>query len=405
MTIMTNPDEVLHRLADWQRDVRAQFPIIANNPGLAYLDSAATTQKPAAVLEAVTEYLTTGNANAGRGSYPWGTATSRRIEAARERIRQALGDNGTESSVEFVGGTSDGLRAVARDWLANLLADGDEIIVPFGDHEANLLPWLDLRDTLALRGIRVRVRSMPVDPASGDYDHRALSSLVTERTRFVAVTHVHHVFGVDLNVHRVRSAIGPDVPICLDAAQSVGHRPVSVTDLDVDFVVFSGHKMLALPGVGAVWARNRHGPRFMLKGWAGTPNTTGIISLAAALDWLDAAGLAEIGAWNTALAARLTDGLSRLPGVRVLGCQDSLSAGSPVQRREGIVTFRHARVRSDDLGFVLADEGIMVRADSHCQAGRASDDHAVRVSAHVYNTPGEIDWVLEVVRRCEEMAS
>ncbi|MCP9625199.1 aminotransferase class V-fold PLP-dependent enzyme [Nocardia otitidiscaviarum] len=405
MTTMTNPAEVLHRLAHWQRGLRAQFPIIANNPGLAYLDSAATTQKPTAVLDAVTAYLTTGNANAGRGSYPWGTATGRRIDAARERIRQVLGDNGSESTVEFVGGTSDGLRAVARDWLAESLTDGDEIIAPFGDHEANLRPWLDLRDSLARSGIRVTVRPMPVDPASGDYDHRALPSLVTDRTRFVAVTHVHHVFGVDLNVHRVRAAVGPDVPICLDAAQSVGHRPVSVADLDVDFVVFSGHKALALPGVGAVWARNRRGPRFALRGWAGTPNTTGIVSLAAAFDWLDAAGLADIGAWNTALAARLTDGLSRLPGVRVLGCQDSLGADSPVQRREGIVTFRHARVRSDDLGFVLADEGIMVRADAHCQAGRDSDDHAVRVSAHVYNTPEEIDRVLEVVRRCEEMAS
>ncbi|NNH73141.1 aminotransferase class V-fold PLP-dependent enzyme [Nocardia uniformis] len=405
MTTMTNPGEVLERLAHWQRGLRAQFPIIANNPGLAYLDSAATTQKPAAVLDAVTEYLTTGNANAGRGSYPWGTATAARIEAARDRVRKALGDSGGDSSVEFVGGTSDGLRAVARDWLAGLLADGDEIIVPFGDHESNLRPWLEVRDDLAREGIRVTVRPMPVDADSGDYDHRALPSIVTDRTRFVAVTHVHHVFGVDMNVHRVRAAVGPDVPICLDAAQSVGHRPVSVADLDVDFVVFSGHKMLALPGVGAVWARNRRGPRFALRGWAGTPNTAGIVSLAAAFDWLDTAGLAEVRTWTTALSARLTNGLARFDGVRVLGCQNSLTADSPVQRREGIVTFRHARVRSDDLGFVLADEGIMVRADSHCQAGRGSDDHAVRVSAHVYNTPEEIDRVLEVVRRCEGMAS
>lgn len=397
-------DTVIDRLAGWQRDLRAQFPIITANPGLAYLDSAATTQKPAAVLDAVTEYLTTANANAGRGSYPWGNATTARIEAARERVRRALGDLGADSSVEFVGGTSEGLRAVAG-WLAGVLADGDEIIVPFGDHEANLRPWLDLRESLTRSGIRVIVRGLPVDPASGDYDHRALPALVTPRTRFVAVTHVHHVFGADMNVHRVRAAVGPDVPICLDAAQSVGHRPVSVADLDVDFAVFSGHKMLALPGIGAVWAANRRGPRFALPGWAGTPNTAGIVSLAAAFDWLDAAGLPEILDWTTALTARLTDGLARLDGVRVLGCQDSLTAGSTVQRREGIVTFRHARVRSDDLGFVLADEGVMVRADSHCQAGRDAADHAVRVSVHVYNTPEEIDRVLAVVRRCEAMAS
>lgn len=401
----TTSDDVIDRLTDWHRRLRVQFPIIEADPGAAYLDSAATTQKPAAVLDAVTEFLTTTNANVGRGSYPWATATNARIDAAREQLRKVLGDTATDSSVEFVSGTSHGLRAVAQDWLADQLTDGDEIIVPFGDHESNLRPWLDLREQLAHRGIRLKVLAMPVDPASGDYDHRALPALVTERTRFVAVTHVHHVFGVDMNVHRVREAVGPDVPICLDAAQSVGHRPVSVAELDVDFVVFSGHKMLALPGVGAVWARNRRGPRFALSGWEGTPNTAGIVSMAAAFDWLEAAGLAEIEAWTRALSARFTDGLARMPGVRVLGCQDSLTANSTVQQRESIVTFRHSAVRSDDLGFVLADEGIMVRADGHCQAGRGSGDHAVRVSVHVYNTPEEIDRVLAVVSRCEGMRS
>ncbi|MEV0296471.1 aminotransferase class V-fold PLP-dependent enzyme [Nocardia sp. NPDC050710] len=404
---MSTPTEtdVLGRLASWQRALRDQFPILARHPEMAYLDSAATAQKPAAVLKAVTEFLTTINANVGRGSYPWATATTSRVEAARERIKAGLGDTGSDSTVEFVSGTSHGLRVVAQDWLAPQLGDGDEIIVPFGDHQANLRPWQDLRDTLAQRGIRIQVVPMPVDIASGDYDHRALPSVVTARTRFVAVTHVHHVFGANMNVHRVREVVGPDVPICLDAAQSVGHGPLSVAELDVDFVVFSGHKMMAAPGVGAVWARNRRGPRFAMRGWSGTPNTAGIVSLAAAWDWLDRAGLADIRAWNTALCARLTDGLSRCHDVRVLGCQDSLALDSQVQRRESIVTFRHEHVRADDLGFVLADEGIMVRADSHCQAGRASEDLAVRVSVHVYNTPEEIDRLLEVVRRCEGMRS
>jgi len=392
---------VLDRLAGWQRRLRSEFPIIAAHPGLAYLDSAATTQKPVAVLEAVTEFLTTANANVGRGSYPWATATTARIEGARDRVKVALGDADTNSSVEFVSGTSHGLRVVALDWLEHWLGDGDEIIVPFGDHQSNLQAWLDMRDSLARRGVRVEVLPIPVDAASGDYDHRALPSMVNSRTKFVAATHVHHVYGADLNVHRIREVVGPDVPICLDAAQSVGHGPVSVSDLDVDFLVFSGHKMLALPGVGAVWARNRRGPRMVLRGWAGTPNTAGIVSMVAAFDWLEDAGLADIQAWTRALCARLTDGLNRLEGVRMLGCQNSLAADSPVQRREGIVTFTHKVVRSDDLGFVLADEGIMVRADSHCHAGRDADDRAVRVSVHVYNTPEEIDRLLGVVARCE----
>lgn len=401
---MTDPD-VLDRLAGWQRGLRAEFPIFDRDPGSAYLDSAATTQKPAAVLDAVNAFLTTTNANVGRGSYPWASATTAVVEAARERVRHFLGDLGTDSSVEFVSGASHGLRTVAQDWLAETLADGDEIIVPFGDHRANLAPWLELRDDLARRGIRVSVLRMPVDPSSGDYDHRALPSVVTPRTRFVAVTHVHHVFGADMNVHRVREAVGPNVSICLDAAQSIGHGPVSVADTDVDFVVFSGHKTLALPGIGAVWSRNLRGPRFVPRGWAGTPNTAGIVSLVAAFDWLERTGLDDIRAWNNALCLRLTDGLSRMDGIRVLGCQDSLTMDSTVQHRESIVTFRHNRVRADDLGFVLADEAIMVRADSHCQAGRDAADFAVRASVHIYNTPEEIDRLLAVVRRCEGMTS
>jgi cysteine desulfurase / selenocysteine lyase len=388
-------DAVLTRLESWQAGLHAQFPIFERHPGLAYLDSAATTQKPQAVLEAVQDYLTTANANAGRGSYTWANVTTELVEHGRSRIKEFLADpHPSASTVEFTSGTSEGLRAVA-EWLTGWLRDGDEIIVPFGDHNANHVPWLEAEDRLAERGTKITVHPLPVDPASGDYDHRALPERVNERTRFVAATHVHHVYGADLNVHRIREVVGPDVPICLDAAQSVGHLPTSVAELDVDFVAFSGHKTMALPGIGAVWARNRRGPAFALGGWAGSPNTVGVLSLTTALDWLTRAGLADIRSWNSALAVRLAVGLHRLPDIEILGCQQSLAADSTVQRREGTVAFRHTRIPSGDLGFALAGEGFMVRADSHCQAGRDPlDDGSVRVSAHVYNTPHEIDRLL-----------
>lgn len=390
--------DITAELGDWQANLRKQFPIVTDNPELCYLDSAATAQKPNAVLEATTNYLTRSNANAGRGSYPWANETTARVERVRGRVKEFLGDPDPDATVvQFVSGTSDGLRRVALDWLAPWLRDGDEIIVPFGDHSANLLPWTEARDVLSRQGKDIVVHALPVDSASGDYDHRALPELVNERTRFVAVTHVHHVFGGDMNVHRIREVVGPDVPICLDAAQSVGHRPVSVAELDVDFVVFSGHKMMALPGIGAVWARNRRGPEFTPGGWSGTPNTSGIVSLEAAMDWLDAAGLAKIGQWTSELCIRLTDGLSRLPKYRVQGCQQSLTRDSTVQRREGIVTFTHDDIESADLGFILSSKGFMVRVDSHCQAGKSAKDGSVRVSVHVYNTVEEIDGLLEVL--------
>lgn len=384
---MTVPDDtVFDDLEPWQRKLRAQFPQIVANPELAYLDSAATSQKPQPVLDAVLDYLTTGNANAARGTYPWANRTTARLERAKDRLRRFLGDPAPDSSgVHFVAGATDGLRTIARDWLAPTLRPGDEVVVPFADHQATIAPWLELPG--------VTVRPMPYD-AAHDYDVAALAALIGPRTRLIAATHVHHVYGNDMNVHRLREVAGPGVPICLDAAQSVGHLPISLAGLDVDFVVFSGHKAMALPGIGAIWARNARGPRFAPGGWPGSPNTSGIVSLEAALDWLDEAGVDRIERWTRALAARLTDGLSRLPGFEVLGCQASLTAASTVQRRQGIVTFRHRAIGSNDLGFILAGDGLLVRADGLCQGSAGEKSSSVRVSLHVHNTPDEIDRLL-----------
>jgi cysteine desulfurase/selenocysteine lyase len=387
------PDE----LGSWQQRLRAQFPLIVGNPDVAYLDSAATSQKPQAVLDAVLTYLTTGNANAGRGTYPWANRTTARMEQARDRLRRFLGDPAPQrSGVHFVSGTTEGLRAVARDWLAPQLRDGDEIIVPFADHAANTQPWLEAVELLHRQGTTVTVRAIPYDGAL-DYDTKRLAAMINDRTRFIAATHVHHVYGNDMNVHRLRTVAGPEVPICLDAAQGVGHLPLSIAETDVDFVVFSGHKAMALPGIGAVWARNQRGPAYSPAGWNGSPNTSGIISLTAALNWLDAAGLDHIARWTTALGARLTDGLRALPSFEVLGCQNSLAADSTVQQRQGIVTFRHRGIGSNDLGFILAADGLMVRADGHCQAEHGEKTASVRVSLHVYNTVAEVDRLLSVL--------
>ncbi|MGW7436944.1 aminotransferase class V-fold PLP-dependent enzyme [Streptomyces sp. NPDC054849] len=395
---MTDPLDDISELAAWQLPLRAQFPIIAAHPELAYLDSAATAQKPQAVLDAVQDYLVTSNANAGRGSYPWANTTTALVERTRDQVKEFLGDpDPGRSTVHFTSGATEGLRTVARDWLAGLLGDGDEIVVPFADHQANLSPWLEVRELLARQGVRIVVRELPRQAGSGDYDPAALAGIVGPRTRFVAATHVHHVYGVDLNVDRVRRVVGPEVPICLDAAQSVGHLPFSVADLDVDFVVFSGHKALALPGTGAVWARGRRGPEFRPGGWSGTPNTVGVASLAAALDWLDAAGVDRIERWTVALTARLTDGLSRMGAYEVLGCRSSLAAGSQVQRRRSLVTFRHRGVNAHDLGFILYSHGLMVRSDGHCQAGAGEKEGSVRVSLHVHNTPEEIEGLLSTL--------
>ncbi|WP_435281971.1 aminotransferase class V-fold PLP-dependent enzyme [Streptomyces koelreuteriae] len=385
-------------LEQWQQALRAQFPIVTGHPELAYLDSAATAQKPQAVLDAVQTYLTTSNANSARGTYTWANRTTELVERTRERVARFLGDDRPErSAVHFTSGTTEGLRTIARDWLPGFLRDGDEIVVPDADHQANIAPWLEAQGLLAREGLHVRVLPMPYQSGSGDYDHTALAERAGPRTRFVATTHVHHVYGGDMNVHRIREAVGPEAVICLDAAQSVGHLPVSVAESDVDFVVFSGHKALALPGSGAVWARQARGPAFTPGGWSGTPNTVGIASLEAALDWLDAAGLDRIERWTVALAARLTDGLRRMDAYEILGCPLSLAADSAVQRRQSIVTLRHRAIDSGDLGFILFSHGFMVRSDHHCQGDAGEKTGSVRVSLHVYNTVEEIDRLLTVL--------
>lgn len=390
---MAFPDD----LSSWQRRLRDQFPIITANPETAYLDSAATSQKPQAVLDAVHTYLTTGNANAARGTYPWANRTTARIEQARDRLRRFLDDPAPDrSGVHFVSGTTEGLRAIARDWLAPQLRDGDEIIVPFADHAANIEPWLEAAELLRRQGLSIEIRAMPYDAAL-DYDTGRLAAMISDRTRLIAATHVHHVYGNDMNVHRLREVAGPDIAICLDAAQGVGHAPLSTTATDVDFVVFSGHKAMALPGIGAIWARNQRGPAYAPTGWTGSPNTTGIISMAAAFDWLDAAGLDRIARWTTALGARLTDGLRALPSFEVLGCQSSLAADSHIQQRLGIVAFRHRTTGSNDLGFILAANGLLVRADGHCQGEQGEKAASVRVSLHVYNTAEDVDRLLSVL--------
>ncbi|WP_045739560.1 aminotransferase class V-fold PLP-dependent enzyme [Actinoplanes rectilineatus] len=376
----------------WQSTLRGQFPQITSNPETAYLDSAATSQKPQPVLDAVMTYLTSGNANAARGTYPWANRTTARIEHARDRLRRFLADPAPgESGVHFVSGTTEGLRTVARDWLAPQLHPGDEILVPFADHSANILPW---QEAAALTG--ATVRAIPYD-AAHDYATGRVAEMITPRTRMIAATHVHHVYGNDMNVHRLRALAGPDIPICLDAAQSFGHLPISVGALDVDFVVFSGHKAMALPGTGAVWARNRRGPVFQPAGWNGSPNTSGIISLAAAMDWLDEADLERIAQWNQALGVRLTEGLSKMAAYEILGCQRSLTADSAVQQRHGIVAFRHRAIGSNDLGFILAADGLLVRADGHCQGAQGEKTASVRVSVHVYTTREEIDRLLDAL--------
>ena len=234
---------------------REQFPALAADPGVVYLDSAATTQKPRAVIDAVTATLAGPAANPGRGSYPWSTRAEQRIAGVRAQAARFIGAAGADEIV-FTPGATAGLNAVALSWGLASLADGDEILYSPFDHTSNVYPWVRLREVLARSGRRVTLVPYRVT-AAGEADAADIAAKVTSRTRLITVAHVHHLFGGLTTLEELRGRLGPAVRLCFDCTQSAGHIPVDVGQLGCDFAVFSGHKMFGIAGTGVLYARRR----------------------------------------------------------------------------------------------------------------------------------------------------
>ncbi len=391
---------------------REQFPALTADPGVVYLDSAATTQKPRPVIDAVTAALSGQTANPGRGSYPWSARGARRIAEVREQAARFIGAAGADEIV-FTTGATAGLNAVALCWgLANL-ADGDEILYGPHDHTSNVYPWVRLRQLLARFGRRVSLVPYAVT-AAGEADTADIAAKVSPRTRLITVAHVHHVFGGLTTLEELRGRLSPAVRLCLDCTQSAGHIPLDMARLGCDFAVLSGHKMFGVAGTGVLYARRRvhheltpflpgggsgvrlagdglHGLRLdglrMPDGLeGGTPDLPGISALGAAMEFIDGVGLEPIAAHNQALTRFLVDRLAGLPGVTLLPGP----ARAACRVGYGIVSFRLDGVRSDDVGFALSSRGFYVRTGSHCMAGGEYDD-SVRVSVHAYNAGYELE--------------
>jgi cysteine desulfurase / selenocysteine lyase len=385
-----------------------QFPALAADPGIVYLDSAATAQKPRRVIDAVTAELAARTANPGRGAYPWSSRAARRIAEVRERTARFIGAENPDEIV-FVSGATAGLNAVAMSWGLASLADGDEILFSPRDHSSNVYPWVHLRQVLARFGTRITLVPYSVT-AAGEADTGDILAKVSPRTRLITATHVHNVFGAMTTLEELRGRTGPAVRLCLDCSQSAGHVRVDVAKLDCDFAVFSGHKMFGVAGTGVVYTRRRvhqelmpflpgggSGLRLLDGGLeelsmpeameGGTPDLAGIAALGAAMDFIDELGIDRIAAHGQALTRFLVEqlrgmrGLTLLPGVAWAAC--------PVGY--GIVSFRVDGARSDDVGFALSSRGFYVRTGNHCVPAGSEYDDSVRVSVHVYNSEQELD--------------
>jgi cysteine desulfurase/selenocysteine lyase len=409
------PDRATERaLALDPRRIRRDFPIFDTNPGLVFLDSAASAQKPAAVIDEVSEFYRNDYANVHRGVYRLSARSTERYEAARETARRFLHAKHA-SEIVFVRGATEAINLVAYSWGLTNLKEGDEVLVTELEHHANIVPWQLIRERTGLKLV-----AAPIDDTGG-LDMAAFERLIGPRTRLVAVTQLANATGAMVPVEGIaRLAHQHGALLLVDGCQAAPRLPVDVQAMGCDFYVFSGHKTYGPTGIGVLWARKEilaGMPPFQGGGdmilnvtfektifqdppsrfEAGTPDISGAIGLARALDYIDAIGRETIAAHEVALTGYGVDRLSRMEGVRLI------AAG---QRRLGILSFDVDGIHPHDLAQVLDQHGVAVRAGHHCAQpllDRLGLAATTRASLGIYNDESDIDALCAAIAAAQAM--
>jgi SufS family cysteine desulfurase len=395
--------------------VRTDFPILAQSMHgypLAYLDNAATTQKPWPVLHALTEYYSTGNSNVGRGYYDLSMKATDRYEGARQLVRQWLNAR-HDDEIVFTRGTTDAMNLLADLLGRRIVGPGDQVLITGLEHNSNLLPWRRLCEQVAAELVVV-----PADDGRVTLADVIATLDAHPRVRLAAIAHVSNVLGTVLPVADiVAEAHRRDVLVVVDGAQAVAHRPVDVQALDADFYCFSGHKVYGPMGTGALYGRREllhELPPYQVGGGtvkgvsytepvsyvpvparleAGTPDVAGAVGLAAALDYLAGIGWNAIAEHDRMLVGTAVEALAEVSGARVVG--------DPAADASGIVSFVMAGLHPYDVGGHLNEHGIAVRSGVHCAStflDRLGLLGTVRMSFAVYNTVDEIERVAAALR-------
>jgi cysteine desulfurase/selenocysteine lyase len=397
--------------------LRKDFPLLAQRARgkpLVYLDSAATSQKPRCVIEAVSRYYERDNANVHRAVYELAERATQAYEGARATVARFLGAARSDEVV-FARGATEAINLVARSFLRPRLREGDEVLVSAMEHHSNIVPW-----QLACEEAGARLCVAPIDDR-GELQLDELAKRLGPRTRLAAFTHVSNALGTINPVAEIAALCrARGVPLLLDGAQAVPHMPVDVRALGCDFYVFSGHKVFAPMGIGALWARREHleamppwqGGGEMIASVtfekttfadpparfeAGTPNVGGAVGLAAALDYVTGIGLERIAAWERELLAHGAAALGAVPGLRLVGT---------ARRKAAVFSFVLDGVHPHDVGTILDGEGIAVRTGHHCAQpvmDRFGVPATVRASLAFYNTREEIDALVRGLARVREI--
>jgi cysteine desulfurase/selenocysteine lyase len=397
--------------------LRCDFPILTervNGKPLVYLDNAATTQKPASVIDALDAYYRHDNANVHRGVHTLSQRATDDYEAARARIARFIGGVATEEVI-YTSGTTGGLNLVAQSYGRNVLRPGDDVVISALEHHSNIVPW---QLVCAQTGASLKV--VPVNDA-GEIEMDAYERLLGPRTKIVAFTHVSNALGTITPIERViRLAHDAGAIVVVDGAQAVAHVGVDVRALDCDFYAFSGHKIFGPTGIGVLYGKAAildamppyQGGGDMIRSVtfekteyndlpykfeAGTPNIAGAIGLGAAIDYVERVGIGAIAAYEDALLDYATRRVEAIPGLRIVGT---------AAHKAAIVSFTLDGVHAHDVGTILDNEGIAVRAGHHCAMPvmeRFGIAGTARASFALYNTFDEIDALAAGIERVQRM--
>lgn len=414
---MEHTAESTEALAHLAQEVRSDFPILkreVHGRPLAYLDNAATTQKPLAVIEAVDRYYHRFNANVHRGVHTLSQEATDLFEEARRTVASFLNAPSPETIV-FVRGCTEAINLVASSFGRSQIGEGDEIILSAMEHHSNIVPWQLLAEST---GAVIRVIPMNED---GELILEEFTALLNERTKLVSIVHVSNALGTINPVAEViRQAHAAGVPVLLDGAQATAHGRVDVQALDVDFYTLSGHKVFAPTGIGALYGKSEllesmppyHGGGEMIRTVtfegstyappparfeAGTPNIAGAIGLAAALDYVEKTGREKIQAWENELLRYGTERLSNVEGLRLIGT---------AKEKTSILSFVLDFAHPHDVGTILDGEGVAVRTGHHCTQPVMSFygvPATTRASLAFYNTTDEIDRLVDGIERVREI--
>ena len=404
-------------LADYDvEQVRRDFPILSTTvrgKRLAFLDTAASSQRPASVIEAIVHYETHLHANVHRGVYELSQKATDAFEAARERVRVFLNARSTREVV-FTRGTTESINLVAQSW-GRSLQPGDEILISWMEHHANIVPW-----QMACERSGAVLRVIPID-RRGELDLAAFHRLLSPKTRLVAITQVSNSLGTIVPIAEIIAAARRNGSLVLvDGAQAVAHQRIDVQALDCDFYAFSSHKLYGPTGIGVLWARESvlagmppwQGGGDMIRTVsfekttynelpyrfeAGTPNISGAVGLAAAIDYLESLDIDKVNAHEQSLLRYTTEALRAIPGLQIIG---------EAADKAGVISFTLEQVHPHDLGTILDSEGVAVRAGHHC-AMPVMDFFGVpataRASFGCYTNREDVDQLIGALHRALEV--